>query len=507
MDFTGICVISVLSLSTIMVTGYLTHWDVTLNDFWGIWYYGDNLNIREPASLYNGFFPIGYALLISTLLKLSNVMGAYAVNAISYTTLLLTIFSVTSRSIAQPLRLIIAMLIGLHPSILIAYTTLGPDVIAASLIAISSAITWSYMEKGKGCDYDATKMFFIAGVTLGASTLFRSHSALFIPLFTLLMYTKKLPLKYLSRFVFGSMSMAMIQILVNMVSGHGPIDNAQNYNVYKTVHGIDWWNPPTNIPTSTLNIILSSPSSFLQNYFSHFSWLMSFTVPGIIGSIYLKASHHRFICMSSVYFIVLYSLPVSIGGSPRAWITILIFICAPAGLLCSHLLMRLLRITRSIQLWDILCNTLIAFAVVTQLLSFMKMFAVDIRNRMVAREDSILVYETLRQLDVGDATEIFTDSFDLYFEDTKSILPRRNGGWMRYATWKYTSRYPQYTLKDIESLTKDFKDTGVKYVVLTRSCGQAASVLSEIHAWKTTESRIHFKLVTETKSYKVFKII
>ena len=55
---------------------------VDLNDFWGNLFAAEQLDPREPASLHNGFYPIGYLLLLRGLALGDPVVGASLVNVL-----------------------------------------------------------------------------------------------------------------------------------------------------------------------------------------------------------------------------------------------------------------------------------------------------------------------------------------------------------------------------------------------------------------------------------------
>ena len=64
------------ALGVVWSTGFY----VELNDFWGNLFAAEQLDLRQPASLHNGFYPIGYLLLLRVLALGDPVVGAGLAN-------------------------------------------------------------------------------------------------------------------------------------------------------------------------------------------------------------------------------------------------------------------------------------------------------------------------------------------------------------------------------------------------------------------------------------------
>jgi hypothetical protein len=149
----------------------------------------------------------------------------------------------------------------------------------------------------------------------------------------------------------------------------------------------------------------------------------------------------------------------------------------------------------------------IAFILVVGAISGSKDFARELRDRRKSQLELASIRNVLSDHKLVDALDVFTDSFDIYVDRSKSILPRRNGGWMRYSTWKYSTIYPQYKFISVKSTYKEFKSTGVRFLVLSSNSGNVSSTLREVYACESHESREYFELLKDLGNYRVLKVM
>ena len=62
--------------------GWPTQFHTLGNDYWNILYYGRNMTLSQPESLYNGFYPFGYAFLIGQMPFTYVLPLSYLLNAL-----------------------------------------------------------------------------------------------------------------------------------------------------------------------------------------------------------------------------------------------------------------------------------------------------------------------------------------------------------------------------------------------------------------------------------------
>ena len=64
------------------VIGWLMQFHALSNDYWNILYYGRRMSLAQPESLYNGFYPFGYAFLIGQMPFTYVLFLSYVLNAL-----------------------------------------------------------------------------------------------------------------------------------------------------------------------------------------------------------------------------------------------------------------------------------------------------------------------------------------------------------------------------------------------------------------------------------------
>ena len=63
-----------------LFVGFLTNFHVYSNDFWGNLFMAEHLDISQPESFYNGFFPLGYAVYLRLFSFGDSIISGYLTN-------------------------------------------------------------------------------------------------------------------------------------------------------------------------------------------------------------------------------------------------------------------------------------------------------------------------------------------------------------------------------------------------------------------------------------------
>ena len=118
-----------------------------------------------------------------------------------------------------------------------------------------------------------------------------------------------------------------IQGFANLISGHGVIETAQNFNIYKFLYGVDWLHPPSKgviEKFSLLETIRSDPRLFLNAYLPAFWGLVVYACPGVVCFFVSTNTSIKKFGLFSAMVTFLYAVPVSLGDSPSAPLILMI---------------------------------------------------------------------------------------------------------------------------------------------------------------------------------------
>lgn len=214
--------------------GSYIQFHVVSNDFWNILYYGRHMSLSETGSLYNGFFPFGYALLIGQLPFTYVIPLSYTVNA-----LLAGLFTASVSTLVASARSTFATAIAFFASIAAPYVfknanTLSPDIGSVAFTAFAIYLLWRDRLGEKHQEPDDLRAILI-GLSLGMAFLWRNHAIVssVAVLFGYVILTGIRPLRPLVLILGAFIFIVSLQVIVNLVSGHGALETAQAFNIHK----------------------------------------------------------------------------------------------------------------------------------------------------------------------------------------------------------------------------------------------------------------------------------
>jgi hypothetical protein len=129
--------LGILTTVFVLLIGAMNNFNVGLNDFWGLLYYADQLTLAEPMSLYNGFFPIGYALILKLLPEGWETVGAYSLSALFAGLLVAVSGRIAGASHGFWAMLGACTLVLMAPIVFQYANVPGPDIGTAALTALA----------------------------------------------------------------------------------------------------------------------------------------------------------------------------------------------------------------------------------------------------------------------------------------------------------------------------------------------------------------------------------
>jgi hypothetical protein len=224
-----------------------TRFFVGQNDFWSLLFYARHLSWSEKASLYNGFYPIGYALLLRFFPYSYVIQLASLTNALFAGLLGASVFGLVWSTRRLGASIFALLLTVLFPLAFQYSTYLVPDIGSAALTAWAVFLLFKSELDNDHPSHSTNWQCGLAGIALGAASLWRSH-AIISSLAIIVVYglIHRMPFRRgYAILLVAFFIVAGIQPIVNLISGHGAFETAQKFNLYKTFYGIDWRTPPS----------------------------------------------------------------------------------------------------------------------------------------------------------------------------------------------------------------------------------------------------------------------
>jgi|GEM_PF-5902171 len=457
-----IVALSLVALYAALLAAMRFH--LCLNDFWAWSFLAGHSEISDAASLQNGFMPPAYVLYLkaigSALGPAREISGAFALSLAAVFVTAVATAKLACAGVANGrhqtwVGVLTIVLLALWPPFLQSGMTAGPDIVVAALVAIAALLHWR--------DEQRIRQSILAGALLGLAILVRGH-ALFAAIGILIA-----PLVLQRRFdrpalapVLGILVALLAQTWFNLAAGVPAWSTGQAFNVYKMMYGIDWFTPVRPESISVAQLILDDPGRFLYEWAGAFrragQWLLG---PAIALFWAWRRQSAGLLRLSLLALIAgaVYTVPVSLGDSPRTAVVIGAMLVAPLALLIAEL-----RATGP-RLLPLLLALLIGFGFVQSLRQDRAFLE---HNRAQAR-DFEAVENLLLASGASSAIAVFSDDFDLYFRELDGARPLTRGGWGVIGIDGWEDRFPQLPTDDVPGFLAACRAHDVRYLALTSS--------------------------------------
>lgn len=480
------------------------------NDYWNILYYGRRMSLSEPESLYNGFFPFGYPFLIGRMPFTYVLPLSYLLNA-----LLTGLFTASVSTLILSSGSIPATLLAFFSSIAAPFVfqnanTLSPDIGAAAFTAFAVFLLWNPLA-GKGqADADNSALrFALAGISLGLSFLWRTHAAASIlgvlaGWFLLFGFRPYRPRVIL----LGSLAVvAGVQVIVNLVSGHGMLETAQDLNLYKFFYGVDWTYPPEPeeiAQFSLVKTITEDPIRAFELYIPFFQYYISHIWAAGLAFLLSPKGHFARFSAFSLIFIVLYAIPISLSDSARAPVILHgIYLSSVAILLA--VLIDLAQKHLGAKYW--LQWAVFALFITMGSKIYYGWVAYDIgivRAAHAERGIFTSVEYTLRANGMTSPTEIFSDRYDFYTPNTMPYRSRQIGNWSAGWVWGFNEEFPPIPNDSWEAFSAACREQGVRYLVLGPNSHARGDIFQPIYNGDMELDEVGLRFIAQRGNFRLY---
>lgn len=450
--------------------GWLTQFHVTLSDYWNVLYYGRHMTLSQPESLYNGFYPFGYAFLIGQMPLTYVLPLSYLLNALLSGLLVASVSTLVAYTDSIPATAIAFYSSIAAPFVFQNANTLGPDIGAAAFIAFAVFLlchTWLSREDKPLSD----TQLILAGVSLGLSFLWRTHAAVAIIaiLAGYILIAGIRPFRPLILLAASLAGVAGIQIIVNLVSGHGPLETAQAFNLYKYFYGVNWTNPvgPEVVKDfSLIRTVTNDPTAAFNLYKPFFLYFISHTWAALLAFILLPKGRFSRFSLFSFVFIVLYAIPISLSDSARSPVILMTVFLPSIAVLLSTLMEVSKKYFLSVH-WKELTITVLFFVFGIKIFYGWAVYDVGIiRSAIAERKVLSAIEQTLLSNGLKSSTEVFSDRYDFYTPNTMPYRGRSIDKWSVDWFWGIKEDYPLLPNNSWEKFSAACREQGIRFLVL-----------------------------------------
>ena len=462
----------------IALLGILTDLHTPLNDFWGNHYLSQRLDARNLSTFYDGFYPVGYTVLLRLLPRFEYpALSALGINVVLTWFLALAILAVLRlRGLGILPSLTAASLVFLFPQVFQCLYTPGADSGAMVFFTVGTCALFVAL-------LAPTPRFWwyaLAGGLLGMAALWRYHAlpgGIFLLVTAALVFRKRI-----AGVMLALASCALVygfQIALNVLSGHSPFQTYEAFNIYLHVHHVNWYHTAATPSVGTpLSVILSDPSAFLSSYFATFVRIFPALSAPIVLCFLCKDRLLRRAAVLWLCFCFLYSALMATADSGRAVLLALpVSLCFLA--LAGHALWidRLRSLASSVS-WP----RLVAYIVVALLLGACA--TKDIAS-VLSWSRASRHYRALEQVCVREgitaARQVYSPDLYLYFRDLPPFRPSYTGGWLDLPPYHSNNEAHGVSLRSEKAFIQDCRDRGIRIVHLTPGCKRAAAFLNRIY--------------------------
>jgi 4-amino-4-deoxy-L-arabinose transferase-like glycosyltransferase len=488
--------------------GWMTQFHALSNDYWNILYYGRNMTLSQPESLYNGFYPFGYAFLIGQMPFTYVLPLSYVLNALLSGLFIASVSTLVAYTDSVPATALAFFMAVAEPFIFHTANTLSPDIGAAAFTAFAVFILcrgWFDKEKSDLPDLS----FVLVGLSLGLSFLWRTHAIVsiiaIIAGYTLLNGIRPLrPLLLLS----GTLALtAGLQVIVNLISGHGPLETGQAFNLYKFFYGVDWTYPPTPADIegfSLFKTITEDPKNAFNLYKPFFLYFISHVWAAAFTFLLSPKGRFARFSLFSFLFVVLYAIPISLSDSPRSPV-ILMSVYLPSIAVLLAALVDMAKKHFASKRWVGQMVIVIFIAIGFQTFYGWVTYDVGvIRAAMAERKVLSVIEQTLLSNGMISPSEVFADRYDFYTPNTMPYRARQIGNWSAGWVWGFDKEFPALPNHSWEAFSQASREQGVRFLVLSQNSHYRGDIFPPIYNEEVDLNALGLQFIAQRGKMRIY---
>ena len=489
--------------------GWVTQFHALSNDYWNILYYGRHMTLAQPESLYNGFYPFGYPFLIGQMPFTYVLPLSCLLNALLAGLFIASVSTLVAYTESVPATVIAFYASVAEPFVFQNTNTLGPDIGSAAFTAFAFFLlcqTWFDRERSEPNDLQSV----FAGISLGLSFLWRTHAVVSIIaiLAGYILLTGLRPLRPRLLLIGSLVLTAGLQVIVNLVSGHGPLETGQVFNLYKFFYGVDWTYPPTPADLqgfSVFKTVSDNPTNAFNLYKPFFLYFVSHAWAAALAFVISPKGRYSRFSLFSFIFIVLYAIPISLSDSARAPVILMSVYLPSVAILLAVMMDASKKWLPSVR-WVEWVAVLLFVAVGIK--TFYGWAVYDeglIRASVAERKVLSVIEQTLKSSGMTSPSEVFADRYDFYTPNTMPYRARQIGNWSAGWVWGFDEEFPALPNDSWESFAAASKEQGIRFLVLSQNSHYRGDIFPPIYNEEVDIDALGLKFIGQRGKMRIYE--
>jgi hypothetical protein len=298
-----------------------------------------------------------------------------------------------------------------------------------------------------------------------------------------------------------------MQVVVNLISGHGVFETAQAFNLYKFFYGVDWTHPPGPEEIagfSLINTIAENPARAFDLYKPFFLYFVSHAWAAVFAFLLSPKGRFARFSLFSLIFILLYAIPISLSDSARSPVILMsVYLPSVAVLLAAlvELAHKYVGVKKWVQ-WAV-SALFVAFGFQT----FYGWVVYDVGLIRAARSEhtvfTVIEY-TLRASGMTSPNEVVADRYDFYTPNTMPYRPRQIGKWSEDWFWGLKDDYPSLPNDTWESFLSACREQGVRFLVLGPNSHYRGEIFPPIYNDEVDIETLGLRFIAQRGNLRIF---
>lgn len=485
-----------------------TDFYVSQSDFWGNYYMSRRLDFKNPATFHNGFYPLGYPLFLRIFSFGRPLTLPFIYNILFGVVVLYAVAFISFASMERLWVLMCVVTLSLMPKFFEYATRPGPDKGMVAFSAAGASLLLTVTVIGDGASNSAF-WIFISGILFGFGALWRYHGMVFAFgfIFAAAIFSDSPAWTFLLP-IAGFFLVYSVQMIVNVLSGHGLFETCQSFHVHNMTHGVDWDHIfSLDIPKTIRAVISASPEKFFSAYLFSLAEMAPYLLPSLLCTVFLKDP--VLVKMGAVAGVAfLFYIPVvSMGRKDidRAELPLLPFVTWQVYLLASFAFMQISRMLESQTVEAAGGLLILAALAATYAFSWLNRHLSMAKNRKRVGAIFRSIEELLDKEGVKSTDQVFSTAAELYFRNKPPYFTfhRFSGGWSRFNLYGFNEEYPIPGC-EVEALLDFCESRGITHVILTSNCNMFAPQLDKVYNGKLKPARL--EMIAHLRSFKLYRI-
>lgn len=462
----------------VLLLNYWNGFHVGINDFWANYYQADNQNFGDAATLYDGFFPVGYPALLRLAPGDDYIEAGFAIAATCRVLLIGVFGTIALRYLPGMWALSITAAFSIVPRV---FENLFSPAADLPMLALALA--------GGGCLLIAgereraprirTVLWIAAGVLFGLSGLVRQHGLVLAAGFMLGAVVTR-PRDFFNVVLCGVVCMAAYapQFVVNIRAGRGLLETMQYVNVYKMMYGVELRDVPLDLVPDVLKLIKDDPARFFSAWSRHVLGMAPILIPALVAALTPRDTTLRRLGAIVLIAGVPYLSAVALGWSARAVLPMIPWAVLLTGCLLQRTHMYVaMRLGRGVLFNSVIGISALLFAALAS-----EKNAVLARAYLFDHHRYSEVEKAIVAQGVVHPKQLYATDGSLYLPLTRPHWPYFDGTWAHYSLYKYAERYPRLNTKSVAAFARDCTRQGITHVALAGNAPEIGPALGEMLA-------------------------